>query len=421
MGIFDKIFKTDKKVIDDYVAQTQLKLMNDFIPIFNEVVDPYDSASARKAIHTIATHVAKLNGRHIRQTETDKIEENDHITKLLSTRPNSFMSAYDLLYKVTTNLYLKNNAFIYIDRNERGKIIGLHPVNNNQFEMLEYRGELYIKFQFPNGNKFTAHYDDFIHLRRFFNDHDLLGSSNKPIENKIKVIQTSDDSVVNAVKQSTFLRGILKYNTMLKEEDTKRHRDRFIQEYMDINDQSGVAALDAKADYKELNNEPKMTNENQMKFFEEDMLSYFNLNKSIVNSDYTEDQWNAFYESVLEPIAIQMSQEFTHKLFTENERNYGNMVVFDSNRIQYASVRTKIALVQYIAPLGALQVNEVRDIFNMPPIEGGEKILQSLNYVDAKKAGQYQKIDEYEKDGINDLNDDIDNPGGDNNGQQNES
>lgn len=421
MGIFDKIFKTDKKLIDNHVAQTQFKLMNDFVPVFNEVIDPYDSATARKAIHTIATHAAKLSGRHIRQTSADKIEHNDNLTQLLSVRPNTFMSAFDMQYKVVTTLLLRNNAFIYIDRDKHGKIIGFHPVNNKNFEMLEYQGDLYIKFNFANGNKFTANYDDFIHLRRYFSDHDLLGSSNKPIQNKIQVIQTSDDSVVNAVKQSTFLRGILKYNTMLKEEDVKKHRDKFIREYMDIEDQSGVAALDAKADYKELSNEPKMTNEAQMKFFEEDMLSYFNLNPSIVNSDYTEDQWNAFYESVLEPIALQMSQEFTNKVFTRNEQNYGNQIIFDSNRIQYASVRTKIALVQYISPLGALRLNEVREIFNLPPIEGGEKILQSLNYVDAAKAEKYQKIDENEKDGINDLNDDIDNPGGDINGNQNKN
>ncbi|WP_017548653.1 phage portal protein [Salinicoccus carnicancri] len=413
MGIFDKIFKTDKKLIDNHVAQTQFKLMNDFIPIFNEIVDPYESATARKAIHTIATHAAKLNGRHIRQTSDDKIEHNDNLTYLLGVRPNTFMSAFDMQYKVVTTLLLRNNAFIYIDRNKEGKIIGFHPVNNKNFEMMEYQGELYIKFEFPNGNKFTAHYDDFIHLRRYFNDHDLLGSSNKPIQNKIQVIQTSDDSVVNAVKQSSFLRGILKYNTMLKEEDVKKHRDTFIREYMDIEDQSGVAALDAKADYKELSNEPKMTNEAQMKFFEEDMLSYFNLNTSIVNSDYTEDQWNAFYESVLEPIALQMSQEFTNKVFTRNEQNYGNEILFDSNRIQYASVRTKIALVQYISPLGALRLNEVREMFNLPPIEGGDKILQSLNYVDATKAEQYQNVDKNEKDDIKDMNDDIDNPGGD--------
>ncbi len=387
--------------------------MNDFIPIFNEIVDPYESATARKAIHTIATHAAKLNGRHIRQTSDDKIEHNDNLTYLLGVRPNTFMSAFDMQYKVVTTLLLRNNAFIYIDRNKEGKIIGFHPVNNKNFEMMEYQGELYIKFEFPNGNKFTAHYDDFIHLRRYFNDHDLLGSSNKPIQNKIQVIQTSDDSVVNAVKQSSFLRGILKYNTMLKEEDVKKHRDTFIREYMDIEDQSGVAALDAKADYKELSNEPKMTNEAQMKFFEEDMLSYFNLNTSIVNSDYTEDQWNAFYESVLEPIALQMSQEFTNKVFTRNEQNYGNEILFDSNRIQYASVRTKIALVQYISPLGALRLNEVREMFNLPPIEGGDKILQSLNYVDATKAEQYQNVDKNEKDDIKDMNDDIDNPGGD--------
>ena len=412
MGIFDKIFKPQKKIIDNYIGQTQFKMMNDYMPVFTEVLDPYDSATARKAIHTIATNAAKLSGKHVRRTAEDAVYQNDSITKLLSIRPNTFMSAYDMLYKVVTTMLLKNNAFIYIDRDENGKVIGFHPLNSNHFELLEYRGELYIKFQFSNGNKLTAHYDDFIHLRRYFNDHDILGSSNTPIQNKIDVIQTSDDSVVNAVKQSTFLRGILKYNTLLKEEDVKLHRDRFIADYMDINDSSGVAALDTKADYIPLENKAEMTTERQMKFFEDDLLSYFNVSASIVNSDYDEDQWNAFYESVLEPISIQMSQEFTHKVFTKNEIGYGNEIVFDSNRIQYASVRTKIALVQYLAPLGVLKKNEVREIFNLSAIDGGDEIMQSLNFIDSEQAKTYQgggigNIDDINKD-ITDLKGDED-------------
>ena len=415
MGIFDKIFKPNKKLLDSYIGQTQFKMMNNYMPIFTEVLDPYNSATARKAIHTIATNAAKLNGKHVRRSNADTVYHDDHITKLLSLRPNTFMSAYDMIYKVVTTMLLKNNAFIYIDRDKDGKVIGFHPLNSSNFELLEYKGELYIKFQFANGNTLTSHYDDFIHIRRYFNDHDILGSSNEPIQNKIDVIQTSDDSVVNAVKQSTFLRGILKYNTMLKEEDVKKHRDRFIKDYMDISDDTGVAALDAKAEYIPLDNEAKMTTEKQMKFFEDDLLSYFNVSASIVNSDYDEDQWNAFYESVLEPISIQLSQEFTHKVFTQNEISYGNEIVFDSNRIQYASVRTKIALVQYLAPLGVLKKNEVREIFNLSAIDGGDEIMQSLNYIDSKYAKNYQGVDKGGIGEIDDINKDVHDLKGDEN------
>jgi hypothetical protein len=43
-------------------------------------------------------------------------------------------------------------------------------------------------------------------------------------------------------------------------------------------------------------------------------------------------------------------------------------------------------------PIGALSRNEVREIFNMAPIEGGDKYLVSLNYVDADQQNNYQGV-----------------------------
>lgn len=393
-SLFDKIFKPGKTLIDKYNEQTQFQMMNNFIPTFTAIEDPYESPTVRKAIHTIATNAAKLRAKHIRRTSDNIIAAESNIDYLLNVRPNYFMSAFDFQYKVITNLLLKNNAFIYIDRDEKGNVIGFHPLSTGNFTILEYNAELYIKFHFGNGRQFTSHYDNFIHLRRFFNGNDLFGDSNALINDKINVIKTSDDSIVNTVKQSAFLRGLLKYTTMLKPEDLKRERDRFIADYMNINDATGVAALDNKADYIELKNNPQMTNRDQMKFLEDDMLSYFNINPKIVNSSYTEDEWNAFYESVLEPLSIQMSQEFTYKVFTRNEISYGNEIMFEPNRLQYASTKTKIALVQYLAPLGVLSKNEIREIFNMSKMEGGDMFLQTLNVVDASKANQYQEVDD---------------------------
>lgn len=393
-SLFEKIFKPGKNLIDSYNTQTQFQLMNSFIPAFHSIENPYDSPTVRKAIHTIATNGAKLKGKHIRRTSSDIVPQESNLDYLLNVRPNYFMSAFDFQYKVITNLLLNNNVFIYIDRDEKGNVMGFHPLSTGNFIILEYQAELYIKFQFGNGRTFTSHYDNFIHLRRYYNGNDLFGESNALINDKVNVIKTSDDSIVNAVKQSAFLRGLLKFNTMLKPDDMKRERDRFISDYMNVSDATGVAALDSKAEYIELKNNPQMTNRDQMKFLEEDMLSYFNINPKIVNSSYTEDEWNAFYESVLEPISLQMSQEFTYKVFTRNEISYGNEIMFEPNRLQYASIKTKIALVQYLAPLAVLSKNEVREIFNMSKIEGGDVFLQTLNVVDSSKANQYQGVDD---------------------------
>jgi phage portal protein BeeE len=115
-----------------------------------------------------------------------------------------------------------------------------------------------------------------------------------------------------------------------------------------------------------------------MKELRDAVFRYFGVNENVVMGRYDEDEYNAFYESVLEPIAVQASLEFTSKLFTQREQGHGNEIIFESNRLQYASVTTKLALMQMV-DRGALTPNEWREAFNLAPVDGGDKPIRRLD------------------------------------------
>src|SRR5690606_25673122 len=145
-----------------------------------------------------------------------------------------------------------------------------------------------------------------------------------------------------------------------------------------VQNSGGVAALDSKADYIELKNQPIMVNAAQMKELRDAVFRYFGVSEKIVIGNYTEDEWHAFYESTIEPIAVQMSLEFTTKLFSDREIGHGNEIVFEANRLQYASVGTKLALVSMV-DRGAMTPNEWREVFNLSPIDGGDTPIRRLD------------------------------------------
>lgn len=188
----------------DAREQSIFKMMNNYTPTFNYVENPYDTKIVRKAVHTIATNGAKLRAKHIRKKDGKLEVQSTNFEYLLNIRPNYFMSAFDFLYKIITQLLLKNNAFVYIERDDNGNLKGYHPINSSYTELIEYKEDLFIRFHFPNGNRLSASYDDVIHLRRYYNNNDIYGESNKCIINGLNVIQAADDSIVNATKQSAF-------------------------------------------------------------------------------------------------------------------------------------------------------------------------------------------------------------------------
>ena len=370
---------------------TRLQVLSGYTPVFTPwACKPYEADVVRSAVDAIARNAAKLKAKHIRREGNSIVHVGGQIEKLLTIRPNPNTNAYDFFYKLVTTLMLDNNAFAYPVW-DGSNLVAIWPVNCTMAEFLEDASQtIYVKFHFADGGSVVLPYSDVIHLRRHFYDNDLLGDISKPINAVLEAIHTTNEGLAQAVKTSAYLRGILKYQGMLKEEDIKANRDRFVKEYLGVQNSGGVAALDAKAEYIPLNNDPKVINAAQMKELRDAVYRYFGVNENIVMGRYNEDEWDAFYESTIEPIAVQMSLEFTSKLFTEREIGFGNEIVFESNRLQYASTRTKTTLISSLLPLGVLTINEIREILNLAPVEDGDKRLVSLNFVNAQLQDAYQ-------------------------------
>ena len=399
-SMFDKIFTKSENSIN--MQGTALRVLNGyqdtFISTTNEPI--YNDGTIRSCIHAIACNVAKLNPKHIRNIGNTIQQCNDNLDNLLAVRPNMYMNAYDFYYKLVSQLYLHNNAFVYIQC-VNDKIVGLYPVPYNALELKEYNNEVYCKFYFGGGEQITLPYTSLIHLRRHYCNNDFFGDdANIAIKYNLGLLRTCKQGLENMIKNSAVLRGILKFDIALSPDDLAKHHKKFTDNYLDISKATGVATLDGNADFRQLTSDLKSASHEHLKFVEEEIYKYFNVSENILKSNYTEDEWNAFYESVIEPIAIQFSLEFTSKLFTEKEKGHGNKIVFEANRLQYASASTKYKMIKDLMPLGLFTVNEAREILNMAAIENGDKRQISLNYVDADNQNQYQL-------GINDGNDEV--------------
>lgn len=374
-NLLQKIFGT----IRDRMTLSRLQILSGYSPIFTPWSGkPYEADVVRAAVDTVARNAAKLKAKHIRRVDGQIIPVGGQIERLLQIRPNPLMSAYDFLYKLVTTLLIDNNAFAYPVW-DGASLVAIWPINCTAAEFLEDdSGMVFVKFHFGGAQSVILPYDEVIHLRRHFYKNDLTGETNTPINPILEAIHTANEGIAQAVKTSAHLRGILKYTGMLKESDIKANRDRFVAEYLSVQNNGGVAALDAKADYIELKNQPLMVNAPQMKELRDAIFRYYGVNENIVMGKYTEDEWNAFYESTIEPLAVQMSLEFTSKLFTERERGFGNEIIFEANRLQYASVNTKLDLREMV-DRGALTPNEWREAFNLAPVPGGDKPIRRLD------------------------------------------
>lgn len=389
-SLFELIFNIKKQ--EQSMQQPQLKMLNSYEAQFTTLSgDTYDSKCARQCIDRIATHTAKLIPRHIKSSISNNIK--GEINYLLSVQPNPLMDTYSFIYKIISILENDNNAFVYIARDKNDFITGFYPVLAQNYYLFEDGiGNIFLKFKFINGQQYFLLYTDLIHLRKFYNKHDIFGTNNKVLQTDLETAHTANEGISNAIKTTANLKGILKYNATLKPKDIEESKNAFVRDFLSLENESGIAAMDSKGEFQEINMKPITLDSEQLKQVNYNIFDYYGISESIIRNDYTFEQWNAFYEGVIEPLAMQLSNVFTNKIFSKESIKKGHKIVFTANRLQYASLQDKTNLLKVVIPAGVIKTDEIRGVLDFAPLGGeeGERIVQSLNNIDKKIANEYQ-------------------------------
>ncbi|WP_242270994.1 phage portal protein [Bacillus cereus group sp. BfR-BA-01425] len=377
MGLFNKMFGKKQSP-----TMTRFEMINDNGGgFFAWNGDIYQSDIIRACIRPKAKAVGKLIAKHIRDNANEFKVNPDPYMRFILEEPNPLMTGQMFQEKMTVQLELNHNAFAYIKRDEFGYATEIYPIPCTTVEVVEgTRGDIFLKFYFKNGKHMTVPYMDIIHLRKDFNENDFFGEHpGKVLSSLMDIVTTTDQGIVKAIKNSAVVKWILKFKSVLKQEDIDAQVQNFKKNYLSIdNENGGAASSDPRYDLEQVKPEAFVPDSKQMQETTQRIYNFFNTNEKIIQSKYTEDEWNAYYESEIEPLAMQFAGEFTRKLFSRRERGFGNKIIFEAASLQYASMSTKMNLVQMV-DRGSMTPNEWRSILSLGPIEGGDKPIRRLD------------------------------------------
>ena len=368
MGLLNKLFNKDATVkVSGYKMITE---RGEGFYSYNGNL--YSSDIVRSCIRPKTQAIGKAVAKHIRKDEVNTQVNPEVYIRFLLEEPNPYMSGQMLQEKMANQLALNNNAFALIERDLNGLATAIYPINSSSVEALENsQGEIFLKFLVKN-KYYTFRYADIIHLRRDFNNNDIFGENpSRALSQLMEIVNTTDQGIVKAIKNSNIIMWLLKFNNVLREEDLQRQTKEFVESFLRVDsDLTGAAATDAKFDAQQVEPKNYVPNSAQTKGTIDRIYSFFNTNENIVQSSYNEDQWISYYEAEIEPVLVQMSNEFTRKIFTRRERGFGNKIIFESSNLNFARMQTKLNLVQFV-DRGIMNPDEVREILNMAPIPDG--------------------------------------------------
>lgn len=387
MGLFDKLFRPqrERKRADEY-----FKTLTAYRPVFHDWRgELYESALVRAAIDARARHISKLK---VEMVGTAKPE----LQRLLKLGPNQFQTWGQFLYRVSTILDVNSTAFIVPIVDKDLKVTGYFPVLPEKVEIIEFNGEPWLKYKFTHGQEAAIEMKYCAVLNRFQYRSDFFGTGNRALDETMDLISIQNQGIKEGAKNSATYRFMARTTNFTTPDDLREERKRFSERNLSAEADGGGVLLfpNTYTDIKQLAGDTYSPDPKQMELIQTNVFDYFGVNEDVLQNKAYGDAWSAFYEGAIEVFAIQFSDAMTKAIFTENERSRGSELILTANRLQYLSNADKLNVTAQLTDRGIFSINEAREVFNLPPVEGGDVRTIRGEYKNAEEINGGQDGDE---------------------------
>ena len=382
MSLFDWIFRPNeaKKSQDAlHDAYTMFRTLTAYQPVFHSWGGAiYESEIVRSAIDARARHISKLKVEIIGAA-------NPSLQSKLRQGPNQWQTWSQFLYRVSTILDINCNCFIVPVFDDRMIITGVFPVLPTSCSLLEYDDELWLRYKFSHGEIGAVEFRKCAILTKYQYKSDFFGDNNRALDETMKLIHIQNQGIEEAVKNTNSFRFMAQLSNFAKPTDLALERSRFVKDNFATEGDSGGFLLfpNTYKDIKQIDVKPYSVDADQMKAIKENVYNYFGVNEDVLQNKAYGDSWSAFYEGAIEPFAIQFSETMTKALFSERERAQGSQFMLTANRLQYMSNNDKLNVSSQLLDRGIFSINDVREIWNLPPVENGDQRVIRGEYYSA--------------------------------------
>lgn len=367
MGLFEKIF--GERPQDKVINNAEYKLLTAYQPKFRTWAGSiYENELIRSAIDARARHISKL------KVEIHGSAKPSLKNKLMKA-PNEWQTWSQFFYRASTILDMLNNCFIVPILDRYGETTGYFTVVPSECDIVEYpkeSGRLWLRYKFSNGKIGAVEFDRCAVLTKFQYRHDIFGETNRALDKTMDLITVQNQGIEEAVKNSASYRFMARLNNFTKISDLKKEKEEFNAN--NFADEGGGLLLfpNTYSDIKQIETNPYVVDSDQMNAIKSNVYNYFGVNEKILQGSAVGDDLDAFFNSAVEPFAIQFSEAMTKAMYTLAERSYGNELYASANRLQYMTTTAKIQMAQQLGDRGIMTINEIRELFNYPPVENGD-------------------------------------------------
>lgn len=373
MALFDGLFGKPKNVT--VASNTAFQTFTEYAPVFSEFLgNVYGQELTRSSINAFATACSKLQPQ-INGNSKPKIN------RLIETQPNKYMVWSDFLERLATIYEVDTTAFIVPGFSaDMREINALFPLKCQYAEILEYRGEPWVRFHFANAQQAAIEMKHVCILPKYRYESDFFGDPNC-LDKTMQLIHAQGEAQDNAIRNGAKIRFIGQVNGRVHEDELKKKKERFVTDNLSASNEDGILLYDSTfTDVRQVEPQSYVISDDEMQRIQQGVFNYFGVNENILQNKYDEESWNAYYEGKVSPWAVKVGQGLTRMLFTEREQRT-NKITLSSSRLDYATTSARNTMIMNMVDRGILSFNEAREMLQLPAVEGGDRRVIRGEYV----------------------------------------
>ena len=369
MGLLDSIFRPQKAAEQEKAlreANTTFTTLTAYKPRFSSWDGMiYESDLVRAAIDARARHISKLKVEVFGAAKPS-------LQSKLRQGPNEWQTWSQFLYRLSTILDVHTTAVIVPVKDEYLITTGYFPVLPTRCEVVDFNGEPWLRYKFAHGQAAATPMRECAIMTKYQLKSDFFGDGNHALDETMKLVHINNEGIEEAVKNSAHIRFIGSVNNFTMAEDLKKEQERFSRENFMNNDSPLLLFPNTYSNIKQVDSQPYTVDAPQMELIKTNVSNYFAVNEKVMQSAANGDELDAFFNSAIEPFAIQFSEAMTKAMFTERERAQGSYLIANANRLQYMSTAAKVQMAKELLDRGVMTINEARELFNYADMEGGD-------------------------------------------------
>ena len=303
------------------------------------------------------------------------------VQDLLAKAPNSVSSTFTFREAMASNLVLHGNAYAKIEMNAAGRPTALIPFNPMKVEVKVVDGEKVYVFD----KKHTYLDYEMLHF---------VGLSFNGLTGKSPLSMAREAVAIGLAAQEYGARfysnganagGVITAPGRLNTEVVKRLRESWNRAQSGLGSSHSTAILEEGMKYEKIGLDPEAAQFLQSRKFQVNEIarifrippSYLaDLENSSTRAN-TEQQAIQFVRDCITPYVRRMEVELNRKLFREDEPNL--YAYFTMEGLMRGDQKARYEAYAVARNWGWLSVNDIRDLENLNPVEGGDIYLQPLN------------------------------------------